>query len=200
MRGLVLTCALMLAGCAASSSTPESPRGAATPTASFDARTFRQPAIVVRVEVRQSQVSKRETEAIPDDYQGLLLEGLNAKAIVPRDVTIVGAREKLDQARAVARAREIGADHALLVDVAVARAETLFCRGTRRAFTAVTLNVAQEATVIAATDGAVRWKAERLEATSIEPDCETPRDSQRRSTNETLQAAIDRLLTRLLGR
>jgi len=196
MRALALAC-LLLAGCASTTGSPGSRES--TPPVPFDARLFRQPAVMVRVEVRQP-ASNRESEAIPDDYQGLLLEALNAKAIVPRDVTIVPAREKLDRGRALARAREVGADHALLVDVSVSRAQIPFCTGTRRAFLAAALNVAQQVVVIRASDGRVGWSSERLEATSVEPDCETPRESQRRSTNETLQAAVDRLLARLLGR
>ena len=197
MRPLGLACVL-LAGCASTTGNPGSSREATAP-ASFDARSFRQPAVMVRVEVRQP-ASSREAEAIPDDYQGLLLEGLNVKAIVPRDVTIVAARDRLDHGRALARAREVGADHALLVDVSVSRVQTPFCAGTRRAFSAAALNVAQQVVVIKTGDGRVGWTSERLETTSVEPDCETPRDSRRRSTTETLQAAVDRLLTRLLGR
>jgi hypothetical protein len=200
MRGLPFACLLLAAGCAAGSGGPGSTGEPTAPPAPFDARPFRQPAVFVRVEIRQQALSGREAGGIPAEYQGLLLEGLNAKAIVARDVTAVGSREKLDHGRALARAREVGADHALLVDVAVSRSETPFCRGTRRAFVASALGVQQRAVVIRAGDGAVRWTSDRLETASIEPDCETPRDSRRRSTTETLQAAVDRLLTRLLGR
>ena len=114
MRALLIAMSLAITACASSA-----PHGATeTPDrpASFDAREFRQPAIFVRVDVRTAQLSTRDASEAPGEYQGLLLEGLNAKAVVPRDVTVVAERDALDRRAAVARAREVGADHALLVD------------------------------------------------------------------------------------
>lgn len=201
LHGLVVALAVVLAGCAgpSSESRPGSPDVIAS-KARFDTRELRQPAVFVRVEVGRGELSDQEAAALSSEYEGLLLDGLNAKAVLTRDVTAVPARQKLDNAAALARAREVGADHALLVDVVVGRGNIAFCRGTRAAFTASTLAVVQRVVVLRASDGAVRWQPDqRLDATAVDPDCDNPRQSRTRSRTETLQAAVDRLLAQLLG-
>ena len=194
MRALLITMSLALAACA--SSAPHSATETPDRPSSFDAREFRQPAIFVRVDVRTAQLSTRDASEAPAEYQGLLLEGLNAKAVVPRDVTVVAERDALDRRAAVARAREVGADHALLVDVALLRKATPFCRG---AFTADTLTVIQKVLVVRANDEAVRWQPVQIETSSFDADCRNPRESKRQSRIETMQTAVNRLLSGLLG-
>jgi hypothetical protein len=198
MRAFALVACGLLAGCAAAGASRD--ETVARPPATFDAREFRQPAVFVRVEVRAPNVSERAAAGIPAEFQGLVLEGLNARAVAPRDLTAVPQRLRLDQKAAVARAREVGADHALLVDATVTVTTAAFCRDARRGFTAQTLTVYQHAVVVRASDGSVRWQPDQIETLGIEPDCGSPKDSRVRSTTETMQAAVDRLLARLLGR
>lgn len=199
-RGLLLAFVIVLAGCGAAStgSEPRSP-DVMSSKVPFDTRELRQPAVFVRVELGRGQFQDREAAALPSEYENLLLEGLNTRAVISRDLTVVPSKTPLDHRAAVARAREVGADHALLVDVTVSRVDLSYCRGSRGAFTAPALTVVQRVTVLRASDGAVRWQPrERLETAAIEPDCEKPRESRQRSRTETLQAAVDRLLTELL--
>lgn len=199
-RGLLLALAVVLAGCGAGSTGPQpGSLDVLSTTARFDTRELRQPAIVVRVEIGRGQFPDREAASLPSAYENLLLEALNARAVMSRDLTTVPSRTPLDHRAAAARAREVGADHALLVDVTVSRADVSFCRGSRGAFNAAALTVHQQVVVVRASDAAVRWQPQRrLETAAIEPDCETPRESRTRSTTETLQAAVDRLLSELL--
>jgi hypothetical protein len=196
MPAALVLIVLMLAGCAGSATTTS---GSGPPPAPFRARDFRQPAVFVRVAVRAQQMTSRQATELPAEYEGLLLEALNARAIVPRDVTVVRERGAFDERTAIARSREVGADHALLVDVSIATTSTRFCREARRPFTAEALTVRQRMVVASATDGQVRWQPEELETLAIEADCDNPRDSRQRSTTETIQAAIDALVSRLLG-
>lgn len=196
MRVALGVIVVMLAGCAGPGA---STSGSTPPPMTFRARDFRQPAVFVRVAIRGQQMSTRQVTELPAEYEGLLLEALNARAIVPRDLTVVRERDALDDRAAIARAREVGADHALLVDVSIATAPTRFCPEARRPFTAESLTVRQRMTVASASDGQVRWQPEEIETLAIEADCENPRDSRRRSTTETMQAAIEALVSRLLG-
>lgn len=196
MRVALVLIVVLLAGCAGAGAGKS---GSTAPPAAFRARDFRQPAVFVRVVVKSPQMSPRQVTELPAEYEGLLLEALNARAIVPRDLTVVRERDALDNKAAIARAREVGADHALLVDVSIARASTRFCKETRRPFTADALTVRQRMVVASASDGEVRWQPEEIETLAIEADCENPRDSRQRSTTETMQTAIDTLVSRLLG-
>jgi hypothetical protein len=192
---------LVLAGCATPSGGPRpgSPDLDA-PHPRFDARDVRQLAVFIRVEVNRAALSERAAAPIPTDYEGALLDGLDTRALIAREVMTVPTRDRLDARIASARARDVGADHALLVDVAVARTEATFCRETRTAFRAATLTVSQRATVVRAGDGLVRWQPHTPVAVpSLEPDCETPRASRVRSMRETVQAAVERLLDALLA-
>src|SRR5690348_16795915 len=124
---LVAAGIVLLAACA----TPAPRRLPATDTAggSFRASELREPAVLVRVEVERGNFTERERAELPREYEGALLEGLNARAILTKDVRIVSARERLDPKPGLARAREIGADHILVVDARVSRGETVACRG-----------------------------------------------------------------------
>src|SRR5437899_12203011 len=75
--------------------------------ADFRPAQIRQPAFLVRLTFAGH--SDREREALPVEYEGALLEGLNARAVLARDVQVVAGRNaKLDARAALARARAPG--------------------------------------------------------------------------------------------
>jgi hypothetical protein len=160
----------------------------------------RQPAVIVRVTLAAGLFSDQEREVLAATYEGTLLEGLDARAVLPRDTQRVTSGA-LDPSAAVARARAIGADHAILVDVDVTRGEPIFCRQGSRPFRARATTWTQTLTVLRASDGATRLVVggPGLIVTDLEPDCDDPRRSRRRSGHETAVEAVTRLLTPLLG-
>src|SRR5437773_11691605 len=124
--------------------------------ADFRRAQIRQPAFLVRLTFA-GQRSDREREALPVEYEGALLEGLNARAVLARDVQVVAGRNaKLDARAALERARALGADHAIVVDVRVSADEPIFCRGSRRPFCAPATVWSQSVQVLRTSDGATR--------------------------------------------
>ncbi len=189
---------LALAGCA----TAGSPDGALPPPRAADFRPsqLRQAAVVVWVELAAGLFDERERAALPLAYEGALQEALNARAVLVRDLQAPGDGRP-DPRRALARAREVGADHAILVEVRVDRGERIFCHEGRRPFRAPATVWRQAAAVYRAADGAGRLHlaGPALEVTDVEADCDDPRASRRRAPAETAAEAVSRLLARLLG-
>ena len=196
---LVATAIVSLVSC----STP-SP-GRLTPSVaggeSFQASELREPAVFVRVEVESGNFTERERAELPREYEGALLEGLNARAILTKDMRVVSMRERLDSKLGLARAREIGADHVLVVDVRVSRGGTVTCRGRRRPLRSVATRWSQAIEVIRAVDGATRFAIARpgVEVADLDPDCDEPQDAEQRSLGDTTNRAVERLLQRVFG-
>jgi hypothetical protein len=194
----------LLAVAALASACASTPAGPA-PTRATDFRPIeiRQPAIFVRVSFGAGVFSERERRSLPAEYEGALLEALNTRAVLARDVRVVdAAQSKVDPASAVARAREVRADHAIVVEVRVSRGDVVFCRESRRPVRGPATVWSQEATVLRASDGAVRLTlvpGPHLDVADVDVDCENPRASQRRGAAETIGATVDKLLARLLG-
>src|SRR5262249_36126185 len=178
-----------------------SPNTSAAPmrATDFNPRQIRQPAIFVAITIGNG-LSPRDGAELTTIYEGVLVEGFNARAVLPRGVR-GGGEGRLDAQAALARAREIGADHAVLIRVSVARGDRLFCREARRPVRGAATTWQQEADVLRVSDGARRAAlgGEGLEVTDADVDCNDPRASRRRSTDETVSDAVNRLLTRLLG-
>lgn len=164
---------------------------------------IRQPVIVVRLVLGQTDLGERERAALPGEYEGALLEGLNGKAVLARDVRILGAPDaKLDERAALARAREVGADHAILVEVRVARQVATACEETKRPRRGQATVWQQDVAVLRVSDGAARLRmigSPGLTAMDVEIDCDTPKSSRRRQPAETIADAVERLLTRVFG-
>lgn len=201
MHFAVIALALLVAACAGPSSEPTStaPPRADRKAPRFKPSALRQPAVFVRVEVAASQMNPRQVSSLPAEYEGALLEGLNARAVPARDVRLVAPRERLVPADALARAREVGADHVLVVDARLHQTETAFCRDARP-FRAMTAVWSQKLQVLRASDGVMTFETKKpIDVAAVEPDCDAPRDSKRRSPAEHLSAAVDTLLKRLLG-
>jgi hypothetical protein len=195
MLGWVLSAALLAAAACA---TPRSEPPASS-ARDFHAKEIRSPAILVRVTGRAGALESRERERMADAYEGALLDGLDRLGVPPRDVQ--RAADGLDARGAVARAREVGADHVILVEATVERASRLFCRGSRRPFEVMTTIFAQRAQILRAADGARRVSVDgpAVTVTDVEANCDDPRASRRRDGPETIREAVSRLLARLLG-
>lgn len=158
----------------------------------------REPAVFVRLSFVASGPKDDERQALEMEYLGALLDALNRRAVAPRDARVVRA---LDPAAAVARAREVGADAAILVGVEVDQAPRVFCRAAPRPFRATAVVWRPHVRVLRASDGATRLTLADpdLDVTDVEADCDNPRASRRRAPAETLAASLGRILPRLVG-
>ena len=197
LRALAL--AVLAVGCTSSGATTAMPR---TPTGAPDYRPsqLRLVALVLHVTISaNTPLSEGERATLPGLYEGALVDGLNERALVLRDVAPAATRERTGAGAAAARAREVGADHALVVDVRIAPDVVRVCEEARRPLQGRATVFAQEATVVRASDGAVRttlW----VKVPAVEVDCDAARPSPRsRSAGATLTDAVEQLLGRLLG-
>jgi hypothetical protein len=187
--------ALLLAACA----TPPGARSVSFRAADFAPAQIRRPAVFVRVALGPGPWSERERRGLAAGYEGALLEALDARAVAVRDVRS-GPEAPADEAAALGRARAVDADHVVLIAVRVDRGPRRFCLDGRRPFEATATVWRQQARVLRAADGAERLAVgpEALTVSDVEPDCDDPRASRRRSPDETIGAAVNRLLGRLL--
>ncbi len=193
--------AQILAACAAPSATsPVVP----TRATDFKPAEIRRPAIFVRFGF-SGQFEDKERQAMLADYEGALLEGLNARAVLAKAVQLLAERDpKLEPAASVEQARALGADHAVYVQVRVVRpAQPVFCAETRRAFRAPATALTQMVGVLRVSDGARRLVVPAtgggLDVYDFEPDCDNPRESKRRTPTEAINDAVTRLLNRVVG-
>jgi hypothetical protein len=194
-----LLAALALAGCAAGPDN-RSPAPIARVT-DFRATQLRQVAVFVRVIVSDnSGVPAREHSELATRYESALLEGLDGRAVLVRDVHAAGARGPLPiPEAAAARAREVAADHALLVSVTIGPDVVRVCEDTRRPIQGRANVWKQDARVVRASDGAERLRV-GVTTPDVEVECDAPRPAPRRRGNEaTTSAAVERLLAKLFG-
>ena len=193
----LLALTLLLAACAPLDTGPVPTRAV-----DFKASQIRQPAVYVRLSFGPGEWNARQRAELPAGYEAALLEGLNAKAVLARDVQVIPERDtRFDARTALARARASGADHAIFVDVRVTQEVATFCTETARPLRGPALVLQQEVEVLRASDGAPRLRVVRpgLAVASVEIDCDNPRDARRRTPEETLGAAVEKLLVRVLG-
>src|SRR3990167_4100760 len=97
-NGLALAAfVLVAAGCASSPVTQPAPVRASD----FKPEQIRRPAIFVQF-VFSGQFEDKERQAMLADYEGALLEGLNARAVLAKDIQLLGERDpRLEPAAAV---------------------------------------------------------------------------------------------------
>jgi len=191
--------ALLAAACAAGLEGEPAPARAPD----FRPEQVRRPLVLVRLVRGAGRWEERESRALPDEYQGALLEALNARAVLAREVQVRGEREGgLEPRAALARAREVGADHVVLVEIRVSQVQPVFCRDGRRPFRAAATLWSQSLQVLRAQDGAVRLSVaagSALDLLDVEPDCENPGESRQRSAGEVIDEAVRRMLGRVVG-
>ncbi|MGH7354426.1 MAG: hypothetical protein ACRELS_07635 [Candidatus Rokuibacteriota bacterium] len=195
--GVVAAVATLGAGCAGrGGETAGPPTRIAT---DFNPAQIRASALFVRVAL-EGAWTERDKTTLTHDYEGLLLEGFNARAVLVKDVESGGAKS-LDRGAALTRARAIGADHAILVDARAAREMVTVCQETGRQRRGQALVWRQNVEVLRASDGAARVQmtdSPALTATDAEVDCQTGR-ARRQDTSDVIRAAVEKLLSRLLG-
>ena len=193
----LLTLTALLAACASLDTGPLPTR-----VVDFKSSEIRQAAVYVRLSFGPGEWGARERAALPAQYEGALLEGLNTKAVLARDVQMVPERDaRFDARTALSRARAVGADHAIVVDVQVTQGVATFCAETRRPLRGQAMVLQQEVEVLRASDGAARLRVVRptLAVANVEIDCDNPKEARRRTAEETLGAAVDKLLVRVFG-
>lgn len=201
----VLLLAAFVAACASPPGGPAGRSVGASPARVPELRPaeIRQPALLIRLSLGPGEWTDRQRTSLPAEYEGTILEGLNAKAVLAKDVRLVTVKDGAFDARAaLERARAIGADHAILIEVRVSHEIATFCEGTARPLRGPATVWRQEVEVFRASDGAARLtraRAPELVVTDVDPDCENPRKSERRSPEDTLALAVEKLLTRLFG-
>src|SRR2546426_8806818 len=170
----------------------------------FKASEMRQPVVFAQIRFGAGQYTNEERKSIEEELEGALLEELNSRAVLAKEVRVSVARgdAERDPGPAVARARELGADHAILAELRVSRGPQLFCQGTRKRFQANATRWEQAAEVVRASDGNVRLRivpGSMLPVVDLDADCDNPRESRRLTTGEAVADAVKRILTRLLA-
>lgn len=192
LRALALA---VLAGGCASGGSPEP----LAPSSASDYRPsqLRLTAVMVRVLIAaNTDIPEAERASLPAAYEGALVEGLNARAVVVRDVGPGTGRQAA--AVAAARAREVGADHAIVVDVQIEPDVVRVCEETSPPLQQRATVLKQHASVVRASDGAVRSTLE-VKVPALDVDCDAARPTVRsRSLAASTVSAVDRLLGRLL--
>lgn len=189
---------VLAAGCAA-------PTGGQLPARAPDwnPAQVRQVAVLVHVTFA-ADAADAERAALARAYEGALLDALDRRAVPVRDVRVAGEGGPAPTAaQALGRAREVGADHALLVSLRIARTRGVYCRGERRPFSMPATVWAQALEVLRVSDGARRLAVPAGPATTVtdfEADCAEPRQSRRRTPDEMAASAAARLVGRLLSR
>ena len=193
--------ALLVAGCTLGPQ--REPAAIATTRASdFRPAEVRQAVVLVRVVVAStSELSERDRKELPALYESALLEALDARAILVRDVRSVEARGGVpESAAAAARAREVGVDHALVVDLRVEPDVVRVCEETRRPIEGRATVWRQAARVVRAADGGERLRAE-VTTPDVEAECDGPQPTvQRRGMQAMTTAAVERLVAKIFAR
>jgi hypothetical protein len=196
-----LAIGLLVAGCALGGQS-DAPAAPITRANDFRPAQVRQAVVLVRVVVGStSELSERDRKDLPALYESALLEALDARAILVRDVRSVDARGGVPEpAAAAARAREVGVDHALVVSLRVEPDVVRVCEETRRPLQGRAIVWRQDGRVVRATDAGERLHAQ-VTTPDVEAECDGPRPSvRRRGLQATTTAAVERLLGRMFAR
>jgi hypothetical protein len=197
MRRAVIAAVLAAAGCATLSVPPPLTRAP-----DYAAGQIRHPALFIRVD-HGLAASPAERESLAARYEGSLVEAFDERGVPLSDVQRVAAGPRFESRHALARAREVRADHAVIVELRLERRDTVFCREGRRPFAAATTVWAQGVQVLRVQDGASRVAVppgQGLDVTELEPDCANPRQSRLRGRAEMIASAVEVVAERILGR
>jgi hypothetical protein len=193
---LALLAAGFLSACASGSSSDDIVR-----EPGFRASSVRRPALLVRVGVDET-MSARERARIPEDYQAAIVEGLDRMGILVVDVAMVPlgrsrALQGIDRPPALARAREAGAEHLVIVDARLSRGDLLPCQRAGRALIVPTVYWDAALEIDRVSDGKrlfVDPPAEEMRAVDVEFDCKTGKLIRRRSMDELINDSVGLVL------
>jgi hypothetical protein len=185
----------LLAALLAASCTGPLARPSPTRVADYRGSEIRRPAVTVRLAFGPGDFGEHERATLPEAYAGALIDALDAAAVLPVDVSVGAA---LDRAAALARAQEVRADHAVIVDAKVARGLRTYCRDATRSFTVGVTSWTARLDVVRTTDSATRLIEPELEVADFEEDCDDPRSSQRFTIEQTIAASVRKVVTSLL--
>ena len=197
MRRAPIATVLLAAACATSGAPPQLMRAP-----DYTPREIRQPALFVRVG-DTSDLSDRERESLAASYEGSLIEAFDERGVPLTDVQRVAPGSSFEPRNALARAREVRADYAIVVHLQLERRDAIFCRSGRRPFSATTTVWSQAVQVLRVRDGTTRVAVppgQGLDVTEIEPDCANPRRSRLRNRAEMIASAVEAVAERVLGR
>jgi hypothetical protein len=189
---LALLATGLLSACASGSSSDDIVR-----EPGFRASSIRRPALLVRVGVDDT-MSERERARIPEDYQAAIVEGLDRMGILLVDVAMVPAARSralqgIDRPPALARAREAGADHLVIVDARLSRGDLRHCQQGGRALIGPTVYWDAALEIDRVSDGKrlyVEPSAEDMRAVDVELDCKTGKLIRRRSMVELINDSV----------
>lgn len=165
----------------------------------FRADSVRRPAVFVRVSISQD-FEEREWNRIGSEYQGAVEEALNRLGLLPVDTTFAAGAgqhplEGLDRARPLARARETGAEHLLIVDARLARGRVTLCRESKQprsgtaAFWEAGLEIRQ-----ASNGQPLLVKPGEGRAVEVDVDCRTGQVTRRKSMDVMIEESVDAVL------
>jgi hypothetical protein len=197
MRRAPLIALFLATACAGAAAPP-----ALTRAPDYSPRDIRQPALFIRI-ADTDGLDDREREALTASYEGALVEAFDERGVPPTDVQPVAPAAGFESRSALARAREVRADHAIIVHLSVQRRDAIFCRDGRRPFSATTTVWSQGVQVLRVRDGTPRMTVppgQGLDVTDIQPDCSNPRRSRLRDRAEMIRSAVETLVERVLGR
>jgi hypothetical protein len=186
---------LLAAACTTSGAPP------LTRAPDYTTREIRQPALFVRV-AEGDGLSEGERESLAARYEGSLVEAFDERGVPPTDVQRVPPGVRVEPRHALARAREVRADYAVIVDLRLERRDAIMCRGGRRPFAVATTVWSQGFQVLRTRDGTARMAVppgQGLDVTEIEPDCANPRQSRLRDRTEMIASAVEAVVERILG-
>lgn len=193
---LALLAAGLLSACASGSSSDDIVR-----EPGFRASSIRRPALLVRVGIDET-MSERERARIPEDYQAAIVEGLDRLGILLVDVAMVPpgrsrALQGIDRPPALARAREAGAEHLLIVDARLSRGDLGHCRRGGRALIGLTVYWDAALEIDRVSDGKrlyVEPPAEDMRVVDVDLDCKTGKLIRRRSMDELINDSVGLVL------
>ena len=188
----------LFAGCGALGSSSSS---APLREPGFRASTIRRPALLVRVSV-SDDLSQRERNRIPEDYQAAVVEGLDRIGVLAVDAAMVPssrgrALEGIERAPALARARDAGAEHLVIVDARLSRGDLVHCRQSGRPLVGPTTYWDAAIEIDRVSDGKpllVEPPGEDLRVVDVELDCKTGRVIRRRSMDEMITDSVGLVL------
>ncbi len=193
---LALLAVGLLSACASGSSSDDTVR-----EPGFRASSIRRPALLVRVGVDET-MSERERARIPEDYQAAIVEGLDRMGILLVDVAVVPpsrsrALQGIDRPPALARAREAGAEHLVIVDARLSRGDLRHCQQGGRALIGPTVYWDAALEIDRVSDGKrlyVEPSAEDMRAVDVELDCKTGKLIRRRNMDELINDSVSLVL------